>query len=471
MKKPLSMRTKLIIYLSVFSALILAAMWLLNIVFLDDVYSAIKNRQILAAADRITASVTKSDVETVVYDVADEGEFCISVFEIKRGRGEMIASAHVHSFCRIHTGVEHDGYISYLYGGASVEGDIYDVLEGENDNLPDSVVFARCEETGDKEYLIVINAEIQPVTATVTTLRYLFVWMTVLVAAVSVVMAYVISKSITKPVVKMNREARKLAVGNYDVNFSAGGYREASELAGTLDYAAGELSRMDSMQKELIANISHDLRTPLTTIMGFSEVMRDIPGENTPENMQVVIDETKRLSELVSDMLDVSRITAGTRKAEMSDFSLSEVISETLLRYNTLRERDGYAFHFTKNADPVVTADKTLILQVVYNLINNAVNYCGEDKSVWVDLKVEKGVARVSVSDRGEGIEPDKLPLIWDRYYKAGDFHKRAVCGTGLGLSIVKNALVLHGADFGVSSTVGRGSTFWFELKVKQPIS
>jgi signal transduction histidine kinase len=88
---------------------------------------------------------------------------------------------------------------------------------------------------------------------------------------------------------------------------------------------------------------------------------------------------------------------------------------------------------------------------------------------VWVDLKVENGVARVSVSDRGEGIESEKLPLIWDRYYKAGDFHKRAVCGTGLGLSIVKNALILHGADFGVSSTVGRGSTFWFELKVSSP--
>lgn len=463
------MRSKLIIYLSVFSALILAAMWLLNIVFLDDIYSAIKNRQILAAADKITEHAASEDLETAVYDIADKGQLCVSVFEIDKGRGKMIASAHVHSVCRIHGGAGHEEYMGRLYGGTMVEGDIYDIKEGESESLPDSVVFARSRSIDKLEYLIVINAEVQPVTATVTTLTYLFVWMTVLVAALSVIMAYIISRSITKPVVKMNREARKLAVGNYDVSFSGGGYREASELAGTLDYAAGELSRMDAMQKELIANISHDLRTPLTTIMGFSEVMRDIPGENTPENMQVVIDETKRLSELVSDMLDVSRITAGTRQVEMSEFSLSDVISETLLRYNTLRERDGYVFHFTKNADAVVLADKTLILQVVYNLINNAVNYCGEDKSVWVDLKVENGIARVSVSDRGEGIESEKLPLIWDRYYKAGDFHKRAVCGTGLGLSIVKNALILHGADFGVSSTVGRGSTFWFELKLSSP--
>ncbi len=458
------MRSKLLIFLSAFSALILAVIWLLNIVFLDDIYGMIKDGQIKGAAGEIIAVLEDGELETKVYDVAARDNFCITVFKIDDGMGRIIANAHVQGMCRIH-GNNNDAYMGYLYGEASDSGSAYDAAEPENEHLAKNVTYAEYYSGGDCEYMVVIGADIEPVSATVTTLRYLFVWITVLVLAVSVVMSYIISRYITKPVVKMNREARKLAVGNYDVNFSGEGFLEASELAGTLNYAANELSRMDAMQKELIANISHDLRTPLTTIMGFSEVMRDIPGENTPENMQVVIDETKHLSELVSDMLDVSRITAGTRKLEMSSFSLSDAISETLLRYNTLRERDGYKFHFTKNADAWVSADKTLILQVVYNLINNAVNYCGEDKSVWVDLKVTEGVARVSVSDRGEGIAPEKLPLIWDRYYKAGDFHKRAVCGTGLGLSIVKNALILHGADFGVSSTVGLGSTFWFELK------
>ena len=111
-------------------------------------------------------------------------------------------------------------------------------------------------------------------------------------------------------------------------------------------------------------------------------------------------------------------------------------------------------------------ADQVLILQVLYNLICNAVNYTGEDKRVIVRQTRDGETCRISVTDTGEGIEEEKLPLIWDRYYRASDFHKRGIAGTGLGLSIVKNALVLHNAPFGVSSKKGEGSTFWFELQV-----
>ena len=101
---------------------------------------------------------------------------------------------------------------------------------------------------------------------------------------------------------------------------------------------------------------------------------------------------------------------------------------------------------------------------MIYNLVSNAVNYTGDDRKVDIYQSIENGVCRITVCDTGEGIAPEKLPFIWDRYYRTGDFHKRAVVGTGLGLSIVKNALILHGAQFGVSSTVGKGSAFWFEL-------
>lgn len=456
------MRGKLLIYLSAFAAVILVAIWLLNIVFLDDIYGVIKKSQVTGAAELICEALEEGAGEEAVYSIADEKNVCVSVYKIRNGVGKAFATAHVNSFCRIHKGAA-DTVISDIYEKAE-DGQFYEVIPSEEEELPDSALCAAVTDGEDCRFLTVISTEIEPVGATLTTLRYLFVWITVFVVAVSVVMAYIISKSITRPVIEMNETAKKLAVGNYDVNFCGDGFLETAELAGTLNYAASELGRMDAMQKELIANISHDLRTPLTTIMGFTEIMRDIPGENTPENMQVVIDETRRLSDLVSDMLDVSRLTAGTRKPQLECFSLSKVISETLERYNTLREREGYKFIFTAEEDAVVNADKTLILQVVYNLINNAVNYCGEDKTVEVDLSVNEKVARVSVTDRGEGIAPEKLPLIWDRYYKAGGYHKRAVLGTGLGLSIVKNALILHGADFGVYSTVGSGSTFWFEL-------
>ncbi len=290
------------------------------------------------------------------------------------------------------------------------------------------------------------------------------IYISLILICVSALAAYIISSRVTRPVVAMNEEAKKLAKGDYNVNFSGGSYLETCQLAGTLNYAAEELSKLDTMQKELIGNISHDLRTPLTMIAGYSEVMRDIPGEMTAENMQIVIDETNRLSSLVNDMLDLSRLTGGKREIRRILFSLTECVRETVRRFSKLKSVQGYTVTFTADSDVYVNADETLILQVIYNLVSNAVNYTGDDKSVEILQDVKDGICRITVSDTGDGIPPEKLPYIWDRYYRTGDFHKRAVCGTGLGLSIVKGALILHGAQFGVSSTVGKGSSFWFEL-------
>ena len=149
-------------------------------------------------------------------------------------------------------------------------------------------------------YVIMLNSELTPLRATVQTLRMQFVWISVIFVGLALLMAMVFARSIVSPIVRMNQSAKQLAKGNYDVQFEGEGYRETRELAETLNYASKELSQNDRLQKELIANVSHDLRTPLTMIKGYGEIMRDIPGENTPENMQTIIDETERLSELVN---------------------------------------------------------------------------------------------------------------------------------------------------------------------------
>ncbi|MBR6650409.1 MAG: HAMP domain-containing histidine kinase [Clostridia bacterium] len=461
------MQRKILMYMVIFAAIILSIMWVLQTVFLDDIYKSIKENQIRNDTILISHLSSDKNFEAEVYELATRQNTCISVYKIESGRGKAVINAHSQGHCLIHSAVN-DSLISSVYSGAKENGVYTYLVEAENKNFADSIICATITNIDETELLILLNTEIQPVNATVTTLRYLLIWITVLLVIVTVVISYLISKNITRPVSNMNEEAKRLALGNYDVNFDGGEFLETSELAGTLNYAAGELSKLDTMQKELIANISHDLRTPLTMISGYSEVMRDIPGEITAENIQVIIDETARLSSLVSDMLDLSRITGGQRKLNKTIFSLTECVSATLERYNRLRERDGYKFIFDCKENYYVEADEMLILQVIYNLINNAVNYAGEDKTVTVEITEKDGVCRLSVKDNGEGIPPEKLPLIWDRYYKASDFHRRAIKGTGLGLSIVKNALILHGADFGVTSTLGCGSTFWFELKVAE---
>lgn len=284
----------------------------------------------------------------------------------------------------------------------------------------------------------------------------------------AVTLAILISRNISVPIEKMNTAAKRLAKGDYNADFAVNGYREVMELSDSLTQAADALSQNDTLQKELIANISHDLRTPLTMIVGYSEVMRDIPGENTPENVQVIIDETKRLSDLVNDLLDLSKLQAGTRKPKPEVFSLSDTVRSVMSRYSKLTERDGYRIEIDIDQDVDVRADRTMLLQVIYNLINNAVNYTGEDKLVRVTQRTlrDSGKVRISVTDSGEGIAPDQIPLIWDRYYKVDKVHRRAMIGTGLGLSIVKQILEAHQATYGVESKQGKGSTFWFEMNI-----
>ena len=272
------------------------------------------------------------------------------------------------------------------------------------------------------------------------------------------------SRQVTSPIVKLNKSVKKLAKGDYNEKFNVRGYREAIELSNALNHASEELSKTDKLQKDLLANVSHDLRTPLTMIRGYSEMMRDIPGENTPENVQIVIDETTRLSNLVNDMLDISKIQSGERTVEKQVFNLTETVRETLSRYEKLTTKDGYNIKFISDNDASIYADKTMMLQVLYNLINNAINYTGEDKSVTVKQTTTEKKVKIEIIDTGEGIPPDRLALIWDRYYKIDKVHRRAAVGSGLGLSIVKGILEMHKATYGVISTPGEGSNFWFEL-------
>lgn len=478
-RRSLSLRTKLFLAFTVLVVLTLALLWLSQTVFLDDIYQFIRTREVKTAADRMTEMLGEDDYATKAELLAEQRNVCVSVYRIASDESAtLIATGHVEGVCLLHTAFSED-VMNQLYDGAREEKYFTKKFRpAANDGrggffrdepaLSDSIVCATLVPRGEYRYFIVISAAIMPVSATVNTLRVLLICTTVVLLLVSAALAIILSKTLAAPLSDMNREAKKLAAGNYGVQFSGRGLRETEELGDTLNYAAEELSKTDRMQKELIANISHDLRTPLTMIAGYSEVMRDIPGEMTPENMQVIIDETGRLTSLVNDTLDLSRLGDGQTELAKTVFPLTQELRETAARFGKLLAKGGYTFTLECGEDVSVYADKTRILQVLYNLLNNAVNYTGEDKSVLIRQTVKGGVCRVSVTDTGEGIPEDQLPLIWERYYKLSEYHRRGTVGSGLGLSIVKNILLLHGARFGVSSRVGSGTTFWFELPVRE---
>lgn len=467
------LRGQIFAIMAMFVLVMLILSWGFQLFLLEPMYELAKTRELRGISSKIAVSAENEDVQSLTNKIAKRTNVCITVYEILGRDAVLRAQSHIRGNCIIHN-VTSDSLMNRLYTGAlrdtyyterTSESGFVSHPSGGGD-VPESIIAARLvKNDSGKTYFIVLNGEIELAGNTSQTLAIQLGIITGVLLLLMVVIAVVISKYISRPITQMSLEARKLALGTYDVHFDGGTSRETAELGEALNYAAKELSNLDTMQKELIANISHDLRTPLTMISGYSEVMRDIPGEMTAENMQIIIDETKRLNALVNDILDISSMTGGAQKQlHCETFSLTETVRRTLDRYGKLCIHDGYSITFACDREVFIFADRSKILQVVYNLVNNAINYTGEDKIVQIRQIVENGVCRIEVTDTGEGIPPEQLPQIWDRYYKVKNYYKRSVTGTGLGLSIVKNILLLHGAKFGVRSEVGQGSTFWFEL-------
>ena len=486
----LGIRPRLLVAMAALSLLFMVVLWVFQIRMLGYFYEREKFEEMDTIAVELAQELDSADFELQVQDHAQSKGACIRVFRIKdaeNGQREarMIADANVAADCLIHH-LPSEG-LSLIYEETKAGGGVYDKrLEFQEDLSPSedeefhlpgfhrrggsiNAVHARQLYRDGAEYLLLLDMQLSPVKAVINTLEAQFYWISVALLIGTFLVSFLASRMIAKPLITITQRARRLADGAYDTDFTTRGYREVQELAEALNYAAEEIGATDRLQKELIANISHDLRTPLTMIKGYSEMMRDIPGENTPENIQAVIDETTRLSELVSDLMDLSKLRVGTSKPQFTVFDLTATVRDTMQRYETLIRHEGYCIEFCAEGKALVMADRTMILQVIYNLINNAVNYTGESRRVTVTQTVTQGRVRLSVTDDGEGIAPESIPEIWDRYYRVDRVHKRAVMGTGLGLSIVKGVLEAHNATYGVDSAVGVGSVFWFELPLAEP--
>ncbi len=452
-------------------------------IFLDDLYRAIKTVGIERSADFICEHINDEDIVSALDEMHKQNDMRIEVYDTTSGMTFYLLYSSGSKNDWRQDYLPHQLYSYYTdtkqNGGEGLFSEKKNPPKESNTddfNMPKAehkqgtnLTCVRVFENGNKELMLMLRSSITPIESTVTTLRFILIIITVLLILLSVAMSLVISWRFSKPLKDTNENANRLAREDYAVSFDSKGYREIEELNSTLNYAATELGLASSLRKELIANVSHDLRTPLTMIKGYAEVMRDIPGEMNEENLQAIVDESTRLSNLVSDLLDISKLQSGAVPIEKKVFSLTACTSDILSRFANLSQQQGYSLSFESEGEFLVFADKARIEQVLYNLISNAVNYSGDKKEVKVTEKLTGDNVRVEISDSGQGIEPEKLKNIWDRYYRADKNHQRAVVGTGLGLSIVKEILDLHDARYGVVSKVGEGSIFWFEIGTVKP--
>jgi len=476
----ISIKWKMFLYLIGFCTLLLVLLWVFQVVLLDRFYKHIKVNEVKDSAIAITKNIDNDSLNELLEEIAITNDTCIQILSES---GETYYSSDVFKNCMIQNmppwnkiklfvqTQENGGELIDYYNPDDFRDESFDKskfigIPPRIEHGPQEIIYSKIMENGKGDTVfILINSVISPVNATISTLKIQLIYITVIMILFSIVLAFFIAQKVSKPIEKISNSAKILATGKYDIRFAGSGYKEIKALSDTLNFASNELSKVDGLRKELIANISHDLRTPLTLIGGYAEAMRDLPDENNAENAQIIIDETSRLTTLVNHVLDLSKIQSGMQEINLASFDLTNSIEQVINRVNELVKMEGYTISFIYDNNVMITADETRITQALYNLLVNAINYSGDDKNIVVKQLLSKHKVKIEVIDNGEGIPSAELPYIWDRYFKSDKTHQRAVTGSGIGLSIVKSIIEMHDGEYGVNSSLDEGSVFWFSLK------
>ena len=316
-------------------------------------------------------------------------------------------------------------------------------------------------------YYLLINTPLELLESYIDFILNQYLFLSVVIIIVALLAAFLLANRITNPILKMRKEANKLAEGDYDVRFrESDSYTEINDLASTLDYATEKLSKVNELRKDLVANVSHDIKTPLTVIKSYAEMIKDISGDDPVkrnEHLDVILQETEYLAKLINDMQEYSKMQAGYIELNKSNFDLEEAV-ETVsdLLYSLIEEKN---ITLRKHlVSVIVYADEIKISQVIYNFLSNAIKHSNDNGEISISITDSEEKVRFEVTDNGDGISEEALPYVWDRYYKIDKKFKRNENSTGLGLAIAKAILEGHKAVYGVESKLGEGSTFYFEL-------
>ena len=471
----LRLKWKVFAFLFGFCALLLIVLWLFQIILLDTFYKKIKVNEIRRSAIDIINNMESENIVEIITNISDNNDITVNITDLNgRNLLRLFPSNNRRRFeenaVLIARAQNNNGEI-YEYIRSVVEDRFRNNMMRDNRmmirrQVPiQSLIYVKiANNKQDEQFAVIIRAVISPVNATVTTLRNQLYYISSIILFLSIILAIIIAKKVSKPIEEISQSAMALANGNYNTRFTGKGFYEIVALSDTLNIMAVELSRVESLRRELLANVSHDLRTPLSLIYSYTEMMRDFPSEITLDQIQTIMDESQRLTSLVNDILDISKLENEMEKLNFSHYNLTQSILETAKITENLLKKEGFKITFSHNSDVYVDADKVKIDRAFYNLLINAVNYSDNSRNILVEQTITDNRVRISVIDYGEGIAESDLPFIWDRYFKSGKTHKRAVTGSGLGLSIVKKIIDIHNGKYGVISEIGKGSTFWFEL-------
>lgn len=444
----------------VFVVGILGLIYLFQTTFLDDFYSKSKINTIENVANKISNSIASNKLEDVIDETSMSSEVCVRVVSTNPKHNVVkactLSSLDNHIINSIANETNANGgqklFDKFKYRGIDMEtNDIY--------------IFAKLVQTSTENTMVLVSSMITPLSATISTLKSQYLWIVMIVVVMAVLLALLLSRFIVKPLSNINDESKNLAKCEYDgeaFNFVS---KEFDELNQTLVKANEDILKADIAKKELLGNVSHDLRTPLTMIVGYGEMIRDIKEENNEENINVIIDEAKRLSTLVDDLIDISKLETNNIELHKERVSINKVLENVYHQYAKYCESQNVSFELKLIDDIEVEIDEHRIKQILYNFINNAFYYNDKrQQRIVLGCEIVDDKHRVYVYDNGKGIAPENIDNIWDRYYKVNEEHKRQHIGSGIGLSLSRQLLIAHNINYGVESVEGEYSKFYFDM-------
>lgn len=313
--------------------------------------------------------------------------------------------------------------------------------------------------------VLVISKSLADVDAlnTLLTSRYLLV--TVIVLILASFISIWLAEYFARPFRHLNKKAQQMAAGNYETQFPREGPAEARQLAQTLELAEREFNKTEELRRDFVANISHDMKTPLTVIKMYAEMLESFSGEipeKRAEHVQMILNETDKLTGFINDSMELAKLQSGTMEMEEGTFSVLDVAEEVMER--VCANRPDFLFRIECERDIPVRGDRKLIYRVIYNFATNAVKFAGERKEAKISIRKYQGSVRVAVTDYGIGISREDLEHVWNRFYQVKPFGRNKT-GTGIGLNIASEILKMHYAPYGAESTPNEGTCFWFMLE------
>ena len=452
-----SLATKIFKYLAIFSLFILIFLFFFQVIFINTFYEWTKTRTIKNLAQDIL--VTEND--TSLYEKLDRVSYSENVcIELTNSNGDNLYSTYS-SNCNLRSKAIKRNFIN-----SNKKTKTYNLVN----NFTRAKSIMNATRLSNNLYIF-ISTSLIPLDSTINIIEQQLIIVSIVVLLLSIVVAYFISKRLSNPIIRISKAAKLISKGKLKTNFDSGSdIKELIDLTDALNDMKEELSKTEELQKDLMANVSHDLKTPLTMIKAYTELILDInidDKEKCKSNLNIIIEEVNRLNDLVNDILALTKVENDLDKLDISSFDLIKLIKIIVKQHNIYVIKDGYSIEFIHdNIDKLmINADKKKIEQVIYNLLNNALNYTGNDKKVIIKVVEDDKDYTIMVIDSGKGIDKKEIGHIFDRYYRSKKNHKRYVYGTGLGLSIVKNILLLHNYEYGVKSTKNKGTTFYFKIK------